>query len=127
MHDHRLCRRGAGVTDDLRESRTFDNAGFPASKSSLDEPRFAAQPQARRWSFTYRVALVLLDTAVILLCFSLAAVIGINPVAIDGVGFNLVAGAMITLWLILLVANGSYDHRVFGVGADEFKRVFLAG
>ena len=34
---------------------------------------------------------------------------------------------MIGLWLLLLVANGSYDHRVFGVGPDEFKRVFMAG
>ena len=47
--------------------------------------------------------------------------------ALDGIGFNLVGGAMIALWLLLLVANGSYDHRVFGVGPDEFKRVFMAG
>ncbi|MDQ3112543.1 MAG: hypothetical protein M3Q84_00375, partial [Actinomycetota bacterium] len=54
-------------------------------------PRFAAQPQARRWSFNYRVSLVLLDSAVILLALSVAVVgqWGASPVVLDGIGFNL--------------------------------------
>lgn len=91
-------------------------------------PRFAARPQARRWSFNYRAALVLLDAAVILLALSLAVLVQFEsgPLALNGIGFNLVAVGIAVVWLVLLLANGSYDHRVFGVGPDEFKRVFVA-
>ncbi|MBA2478886.1 MAG: sugar transferase, partial [Sporichthyaceae bacterium] len=107
-------------------ARTHELQSFGPTTST---PRFAAQPQARRWSFNYRVSLVLLDAAVILLALSVAVVgqWGASPVVLDGIGFNLLGGGISVLWLLLLVANGSYDHRVFGVGPDEFKRVFVAG
>jgi len=107
-------------------ARTHELQSFGPTTST---PRFAAQPQARRWSFNYRVSLVLLDAAVILLALSVAVVgqWGASPVVLDGIGFNLLGGGIIVLWLLLLVANGTYDHRVFGVGPDEFKRVFVAG
>ncbi|HEX6687013.1 MAG TPA: sugar transferase [Candidatus Limnocylindrales bacterium] len=38
--------------------------------------------------------------------------------------FRLIAFVGIPLgWLVLLWANGAYDRRVIGIGADEFKRV----
>jgi len=91
-------------------------------------PRFAARPNVRRWSFNYRVALVLLDAAVILAALSLAILVKFDsgPRELEGIGFNVLAIGLVVAWLVLLIANGSYDHRVFGVGPDEFKRVFVA-
>jgi exopolysaccharide biosynthesis polyprenyl glycosylphosphotransferase len=88
---------------------------------------FAARPQGRTWSFTFRMALMALDAAVIISAVIVALLFRFNasPLEINGVGFNLVGVAMILLWMGLLVGNGCYDHRVFGVGADEFKRIFV--
>ncbi len=113
----RLNRRPNDVSDQPIADRSFRlSAGVP----------FATRPQGRTWSFTYRVALMLLDTAVILLAVSVAVILRFNsgPLSINGIGFNLVGLAMIVLWFGLLIGTGCYDHRIFGVGADEFKRIF---
>ena len=116
-----------------RRSRRSGRAGLGEESTTGDrQPTFsrgvpfAARPQGRTWSFTYRVALMLLDSAVILGAVTVAVIVRFeaSPLQINGIGFNLIGVAMVVLWLGLLVGTGCYDHRVFGVGADEFKRIF---
>ena len=89
-----------------------------------------ARPAARRakWHRPYVLSLLFAD----LLC-----AIGASQTAImlfhsdrvtagfdDDRVFRLIAYVGIPLgWLVLLWANGAYDRRVIGIGADEFKRV----
>ena len=89
-----------------------------------------ARPTARRarWHRPYVLSLLIAD----LLCAVAASQTAISLFHSDRVqaGFNndrvfqLIAYVGLPLgWLLLLWANGAYDRRVIGIGADEFKRV----
>lgn len=89
-----------------------------------------ARPAARRakWHRTYVLWLIFADA----LCALGASYTAVSLFSNDRVtaGFNddrvfqSIAYAGLPLgWLVLLWANGAYDRRVIGTGAEEFKRV----
>jgi len=89
-----------------------------------------ARPIARRakWHRPYIFCLVITD----LLCAIASSYTAVSVFAQDRIqaGFDddrvflFIAYVGLPLgWLILLWANGAYDRRIIGIGADEFKRV----
>jgi exopolysaccharide biosynthesis polyprenyl glycosylphosphotransferase len=80
------------------------------------------------WHRSYAGILLVLDYAAVILA-NLTAITLLNKAnsGIAPVLFNLLVYLLLPLaWLIVLWANGAYDRRYLGIGADEFKRVSRA-
>jgi exopolysaccharide biosynthesis polyprenyl glycosylphosphotransferase len=84
----------------------------------------------KRWQAPYRLRLVVTDTAVIAVSVVAAQLVrfgplgGVLPVAsgsaISYTGFSV---GLVVLWSAFMVAFGTRDTRVLGVGAEEYRRI----
>ena len=81
---------------------------------------------ARRWAARHRRRLIVGETA-------LAAAVAVGVLLVRGSelqsGGALVWASLslVAAWPLLLGCAGAYEERTFGVGSDEFRRVFRAG
>jgi exopolysaccharide biosynthesis polyprenyl glycosylphosphotransferase len=114
---------------DLGEAVTLQRA----SRRNNGIPRSTWYRSTRRistWHRGYAFALVLLDFAAV----AAASYTTVNRFTQADSGFqhspeifDLVAFVILPLaWVVVLWGHGAYDRRYYGVGTDEFKRVFRA-
>lgn len=102
----------------------------PAPKSNGVARTAFARSVARRarWHRPYLLCLLVVDyVAAMAASFTTISVFEPQRVTagLNDQFFGLIAYVALPLgWWLMLWANGAYDRRVIGLGADEFKRVF---
>lgn len=98
---------------------------------SLHAAPVTRPPVTRRrpWTTAYARGLLLMDATVVAAAVAVAYFgrFGWRPVAIMGVPYALVGGAFGVAWLVTLRLMRSYDGKIIGYGADEYRRVAAAG
>ncbi|MDP9240998.1 MAG: sugar transferase [Actinomycetota bacterium] len=92
------------------------------------EPRSHPRDLSRPWQRSYRGTLMAADAAVVALALILALLLrfGSVRVSVAGVRYDYLAVLIGCGWGLSLALWRAYETRYLGVGAVEYKRVFLA-
>ena len=129
-------RRGRGLRRDVgpsaapAASRASAARGLPPQDLAkpvpplrpVYDPFSARRRQTPNWLVRYTASLAVGDLAAVVLA-------AIATVAVVGTTSDTVAAALalVLIWPALLAMSGAYAERRLGAGADEFRRVLLAG
>ena len=86
------------------------------------------RPPASRWLSTYRRRLVIGDAVVAATAATTAYGSRFGPDSLDTAAAVYLSGVLVlpVLWALTLTFCRAYEHRVLGVGAEEFNRVAVA-
>ncbi|MDQ1624772.1 MAG: hypothetical protein QOJ49_270, partial [Actinomycetota bacterium] len=109
-----------------------DDAILAAARDESGETPAAAGPD--RWQRTYARQLACLDAAAIICAVSIALYMRFGESVASsvtnglgrGVTYLAAATVLCVLWWISLVVQRTYDGRIIGGGAEEYRRVFRA-
>jgi exopolysaccharide biosynthesis polyprenyl glycosylphosphotransferase len=108
----------------------------PAPTPAVPTPS-AAPPSLRQvpngptlradWQRRYRLALMLVDAAVLFAGVTLAALLRwghrADVVVSHGVNYYAIAAVIALIWVLVLGTTHAYDPRNLGLGSEEFRRV----
>lgn len=106
----------------------LERAAHNATSSHL---RTAAPMTASKWWRGYACALVLVDSAAVVVGAILAQLVRFGDLgasATGRVGLSYVAFTLIAApcWVVTMTFGGAYDRRHYGWGTEEYRRVFDA-
>ncbi len=85
------------------------------------------------WVRRYLVRAVAIDTVAILCAAMLARLLrfGLSDPALffhqKQVPYLVVTAMLVPTWLVVMALGGCYDHRLFGSGTDEYRKLMTAG
>ncbi|MSW41775.1 MAG: exopolysaccharide biosynthesis polyprenyl glycosylphosphotransferase [Actinobacteria bacterium] len=109
------------------ESRPLPSIGVDPLVQAESESPPSAAPSAGRTVRDFTRRLIITDVAIVAATTLTGLLLAHGPEASFDALMATIAGATIALWLVMLWALATRDVTVLGVGAEEYRRIFVTG